>query len=219
MGTRRDFLNKIARGGLLAGLSVLTGGLIFRARHGNSCSLGIACSQCGKAANCTLSEARPVKQLVWQLDPAKCIQCGKCAENCVLTPSAVKCMHVYAMCGYCDLCGGYLKAGTTTISTAAENQLCPSGAIKRRFVEDPYFEYQVDEALCIGCAKCVKGCASFGNGSMQLQVNHNICVNCNQCAIARSCPAEAWSRVPIDQPYLFKGYDKKSIVDQLKAGA
>jgi len=41
---------------------------------------------------------------VWQLDPAKCIQCGRCADECVLTPSAVKCVHVYDMCGYCDLC-------------------------------------------------------------------------------------------------------------------
>ena len=45
-------------------------------------------------------------QTVWQLDPAKCIQCGRCATNCVLSPSAVKCTHVFAMCGYCDLCSG-----------------------------------------------------------------------------------------------------------------
>ncbi len=143
-------------------------------------------------------------QTVWQLDPAKCIQCGRCATNCVLTPSAVKCVHVYAMCGYCDLCGGYFKPETKTLTTGAENQLCPTNAIKRKFVEDPFFEYTIDEPLCIGCGKCVKGCGAFGNGSLQLQIRHNICVRCNQCSIARSCPADAFSRVPANQPYLLK---------------
>ncbi|MFZ4522424.1 MAG: ferredoxin [Bacteroidales bacterium] len=143
-------------------------------------------------------------QTVWQLDPAKCVQCGRCATNCVLTPSAVKCVHVYAMCGYCDLCGGYFKPGTKTLTTAAENQLCPTNAIRRKYVEDPFFEYTIDEPHCIGCAKCVKGCGSFGNGSLQLQVRHNTCVNCNECSIARSCPADAFSRVPVSQPYLLR---------------
>jgi ferredoxin len=141
---------------------------------------------------------------VWQLDPAKCVQCGRCATSCVLTPSAVKCVHVYAMCGYCDLCGGYFKPETKTLNTGAENQLCPTSAIKRKFIEDPFFEYTIDEPLCIGCGKCVKGCGSFGNGSLQLQVRHNICVNCNQCAIARDCPADAFSRVPANKPYLLR---------------
>jgi len=141
-------------------------------------------------------------QTVWQLDPAKCTQCGRCATSCVLTPSAVKCVHVYAMCGYCDLCGGYFKPETRTLTTAAENQLCPTNALKRKFVEDPFFEYTIDEDLCIGCGKCVKGCGSFGNGSLQLQVRHNRCVNCNQCSIARNCPADAYSRVPAGEPYL-----------------
>jgi len=35
--------------------------------------------------------------LVWQIDPTKCVQCGKCATNCVLNMSAVKCMHVHKM--------------------------------------------------------------------------------------------------------------------------
>ena len=42
---------------------------------------------------------------VWQIDPFKCTSCGRCATDCVLTPSAVKCVHAYALCGYCDLCG------------------------------------------------------------------------------------------------------------------
>jgi Na+-translocating ferredoxin:NAD+ oxidoreductase subunit B len=145
------------------------------------------------------------KKFVWQIDPFKCVQCGRCADECVMTPSAVKCVHAYDLCGYCDLCGGYLKPDANARSTAAENQLCPTAAITRRYIEEPYFEYVIDEKLCIGCAKCVAGCTSFGNGSLHLQIRHDRCKNCNDCAIARVCPADAFQRVPADTPYLIKG--------------
>jgi len=143
---------------------------------------------------------------VWQLDPSKCIQCGRCATSCVLQQSAVRCVHVIEMCGYCDLCGGFLRPDVKDITTAAENQLCPSSAIVRKYIEEPFFEYHIIEELCIGCGKCVKGCGAFGNGSMQLQVKQNICVNCNQCSIARVCPTDAFSRVSSVTPYLIKGF-------------
>ncbi|NLC58198.1 MAG: 4Fe-4S binding protein [Armatimonadetes bacterium] len=141
---------------------------------------------------------------VWQIDPNKCTQCGKCATECVLGPSAVKCVHVHAMCGHCELCFGFFEAQPNALTTAAENQRCPTGAIKRRFIEDPYFEYVIDEPLCIGCGKCVEGCGTFGNGSLQLQVRHDRCENCNQCAIADACPSDAFVRVPATRPYLLK---------------
>jgi electron transport complex protein RnfB len=72
-----------------------------------------------------------------------------------------------------------------------------------------FLEYTIDEPLCIGCAKCVKGCGAFGNGSLQLQVRHDRCVNCNECAIARDCPADAFSRVPANKPYLLQGIEAK----------
>jgi len=144
-------------------------------------------------------------RMVWQIDPAKCTQCGRCATTCVLNPSAVKCVHSTEICGFCDLCGGYLLPTAKAQDTGAENELCPVAALKRRYVEEPFFEYTVDEDLCVGCAKCVKGCAQFGNGSIFLQVRHDRCVNCNECAIARVCPAGAFRRVPADQPYLLKG--------------
>lgn len=147
-------------------------------------------------------------EYVWQLDPDKCIQCGRCATECVMTLSAVKCFHVYDMCGYCDLCGGYLRPGVKKLTTAAENQLCPTSAIERKFIEEPFFEYHIIEELCIGCGKCVKGCNAFGNGSLQLQVNHRLCDDCNECAIARVCPADAFERVPADNPYKFSGNSK-----------
>lgn len=142
---------------------------------------------------------------VWQLDPKKCVQCGRCATACVMSPSAVKCVHAYAICGYCDLCSGYFIEKATKLDTAAENQLCPTSAIKRTFIEDPYFEYTIIEDRCIGCGKCVKGCAAFGNGSLYLQVRHDRCKNCNICAIAEVCPAQAFKRVPVSEPYILKG--------------
>ncbi|MHC4713177.1 MAG: 4Fe-4S binding protein [Planctomycetota bacterium] len=158
-----------------------------------------------------LSAARGGKKgTVWQLDPEKCIQCGQCATECVLTPSAVKCVHAFSMCGYCELCFGYFLPAAGELNEAAENQTCPTGAIARRFIEEPYFEYTIDEKLCIGCGKCVKGCTTFGNGSLFLQVRHDRCLNCNECSIAVACPSDAFRRIPADRPYLLKGETREN---------
>jgi electron transport complex protein RnfB len=141
---------------------------------------------------------------VWQIDPRKCISCGLCETECVVNPSAVKCVHAYGVCGYCNLCFGFLQPNATEQSTAAENQMCPTSAIGRQLIEGPYHEYKIDESLCIGCAKCVKGCTTFGNGSMFLQIRHDVCVNCNECTIARACPTRAFERIPAQKPYLLK---------------
>ena len=142
---------------------------------------------------------------VWQIDPEKCVRCGQCATHCVLEVSAVKCVHTYTMCGYCTLCFGFFLPDAGVLGTAAENQVCPTGAFQRHIVEEPYYEYSIDEPLCVGCGKCIQGCNLFGNGSLHLQVRHDRCLNCNECAIARDCPVDAFQRVPADTPYLFKG--------------
>ena len=141
---------------------------------------------------------------VWQIDPHVCVACGNCTNYCVLEESAVKCTHTYAICGYCELCSGYFKPDAKELDTGAENQLCPTGAIQRAYVEDPYYEYVIDEPLCNGCGKCVKGCNAFGNGSLFLQVRHDRCTNCNECSIAVACPSGAFKRVAAEQPYLLK---------------
>ena len=176
--TRREFVRSGFRG---ACLLTLGGGLGFLAGRGRA------------------------RDLVWQLDPYKCVSCGQCATHCVLEISAVKCVHTFAMCGYCQLCTGYFEPQPNALNTGAENQLCPTGAIKRRFVEDPYYEYTIDETRCVGCGKCVKGCNAFGNGSLFLQVRHDRCLNCNECSIGRACPSGAFRRVPAETPYLLKG--------------
>jgi electron transport complex protein RnfB len=140
----------------------------------------------------------------WQIDPAKCTYCGRCETDCVLPVSAVKCVHANRVCGYCDLCGGYYRTNVKDLNTAAENLRCPTGAIQRAYVEDPYFEYTIDESLCNGCGKCSKGCNSFGNGSLYLQVKQELCENCNECKISSVCPSGAIRRVPYDMAYMLK---------------
>ncbi len=177
---RRRLLRALAQGMVLLGLGGLAGRLSARAVE---------------------------RRTVWQIDPWQCIQCGRCATECVLEVSAVKAVHSFAMCGYCELCTAYFEPSPVALNTGAENQLCPTGGIQRQFVLEPYYEYRIDEQLCIGCGKCVKGCTMFGNGSLYLQVRHDRCLNCNECAIAIACPADAFRRVPAAEPYLLKVKD------------
>lgn len=179
--TRREFLRKC--GSVLAGGSILaTGGVL------------------ATKANMSSSD------LFWQIDPTKCTQCGRCETDCVLPVSAVKCFHANLVCGYCDLCGGYYRPSVKDLNTAAENMMCPTGAITRKFVEEPYFEYTIDESLCNGCGKCVKGCTSFGNGSLFLQIQQDLCLNCNECKISRVCVSGAIQRVPYEMAYKLKDH-------------
>lgn len=175
--TRREFIAGAGRGASFLALGGTVGALVTRWRQ---------------------------KEMVWQIDPFKCIQCERCATQCVLDVSAVKCVHNFTMCGYCEFCFGFFKTNPVALETGAENQMCPTGAIKREFVEDPYFEYVIDEELCNGCGKCVQGCNTFGNGALYLQVRHDRCLNCNECAIAVTCPANAFIKLPVDKPYVIK---------------
>lgn len=141
---------------------------------------------------------------VWQIDPKKCTQCGRCETSCIMKPSAVKCVHAFSMCGNCKLCFGYFQPNAKKLTEAAENQICPTGAIRRKFIESPYYEYTIDEAHCIGCGLCVKSCTNFGNGSLYLQIRHDRCVNCNACRIEENCPSKAIRRIPAELAYLQK---------------
>jgi Na+-translocating ferredoxin:NAD+ oxidoreductase subunit B len=145
------------------------------------------------------------EDFVWQIDPDTCIACANCQTHCVLDPSAVKAVQCFALCGYCDVCTGYFPTRDFVLDTGAENHLCPTGAVIRRFIEEKggerFFEYTIEEPLCIGCGKCVEGCRLM-NGSLYLQVRHDRCLNCSECAIAVACPTQAFRRVPAGSPYL-----------------
>jgi electron transport complex protein RnfB len=83
-----------------------------------------------------------------------------------------------------------------------------------RHGDERFFEYTIDEQKCIACGKCVAGCRLM-NGSLYLQVRHDRCVNCNECAIAVACPAQAFRRVPASQPYLL-GKNMKTAIAALQ---
>jgi len=202
---RRDLLRLVGRYSIFGGMAGLTGTLAFKDKiaKGSECA-ATDCKACVLNEKCTSQRTADTEEYLWQIDPDKCVQCGRCATDCVLNESAAKCIHSYSMCGFCELCFGYFQPGANALTEAAENQVCPTGAIKRRFVEEPYFEYTIDEDLCIGCGKCVAGCNTFGNGSLYLQVMHDRCLNCNDCAIARVCAGNAFVRVPASKPYLLK---------------
>jgi electron transport complex protein RnfB len=175
--SRREFVTRVGRGISLGALLGVSGTLFARGSR---------------------------RDLVWQIDPYKCSQCGRCQTECVLDHTAVRCFHDFPMCGYCKLCFGFFRADAPVLNEGAENQSCPTGAIVRTFVEDPYYQYTIDRELCIGCGKCVKGCNQFGNGSLALQVDHSVCLNCSECSIAVACSADAFVRLPADQPYFIK---------------
>ncbi len=210
---RRRFLLSAGRTAAFCGLAGTLGHLLRRGAParaaGTPCGPPGRCVACPELRSCGLPSAREVLAVsagptVWQLDPTLCVQCGGCSTNCVLEPSAVKAVNSYGICGYCKLCFGYFQPGVSRLDEGAEHQLCPVGAIQRSFVENPYYEYTIDEDLCVACGKCVDACALFGNGSFYLQVRHDRCLGCNECSVAVKCPAGAYRRVPASAPYLTK---------------
>ncbi len=170
-------------------------------------AVGLGGAACALAARNRLHHGEVWRSGVWQIDPDKCMACGNCQTHCVLDQSAVKAVNCFALCGYCDVCTGYFPTKDFVLDTGAENQLCPTGAITRKFVEEKsgerFFEYTIDEKLCIACGKCVVGCKLM-NGSLYLQVRHDRCLHCNECSIAIACPTQAFSRLPADSPGLLK---------------
>ena len=200
--TRRQWCGHVARYAALGGLACLTGDLLLFRRNGTAAANcpqdATTCGNCIQAEGCRLPQ-------VWQIDPDVCIACNKCQTSCVLDESAVKAVNCYSLCGYCDVCTGYFPTKDYVLDTGAENQLCPTGAITRTYVEEKggvrFFEYAISEKLCIACGKCVVGCRLM-NGSLYMQVRHDRCLNCNECAIAVACPAQAFRRVPAASPQL-----------------
>ncbi len=154
------------------------------------------------------------EETVWQIDPDVCTTCSNCATYCVLDESAVKAVQCYELCAMCDPCPGYFDLNYQQRTTAAENQLCPTGAVVREFIAQQAgvdrFEYHIEEKDCIGCGKCVEGCAMM-NGSLYLQVRHDRCLHCNQCSIAVACPSQAFLRVPAGEPYLLKKKARQAV--------
>jgi electron transport complex protein RnfB len=191
--TRRQVLGHAARGGALLGMGGAGAYLI---------------------SNATAEGA-------WQLDPSMCINscldqtgvdaCLLCAEQCVTPLSAVRAVNDHSKCGRCCICPAYYDVKSAIDEEGLPSQkLCPRDAIERYPIgevdpEDPannYYEYVIDEERCDGCGLCVMGCKEpAGLGSIRLEVRHDLCLDCNRCAIAIACPEDAYVRhLPGEEP-------------------
>lgn len=126
-------------------------------------------------------------QSIYQIDPGLCTACGKCTTICTLTKTAVKCVNDYKKCGYCVYCYGYFSDNPRK----THELICKTGALKRRRVGEFQYEYTIDNNLCTACGQCVIRCKKFGNGTLSLQINRDLCKFCNSCSIERLCPHNA----------------------------
>lgn len=186
--TRRDFLKTCCRGAGAAAVGAVAAGLVVRADA----------------------------DAVWQLDPGTCSVCrnnktpqnwGRCSTECVLKRSAVRAVNDFASCGYCFICPAYHDVTSARADDGTYvGRVCPQDAIIRQAVGevdeyDPYnnfYQYTIDESKCNGCGLCVENCKPpMGNGSLRLEVRHDLCVDCNECSIARACPEHAFYRAPV----------------------
>ena len=46
----------------------------------------------------------------------------------------------------------------------------------------------------------------IGNGSLFLQIQQDLCQNCNECPISRTCPSDAIRRVSYNEAYQLKDH-------------
>lgn len=189
--TRREVLGHAARGAALLGLGGLAA---YLARRGTP-------------------------EGAWRIDTQRCVNsrlgalgieaCDKCATTCVLALSAVRAVNDHARCGRCYICPAYFDVRSAVGRDGLPSQkLCPRDAIERKPIgyvdpEDPannYYEYVIDETRCNGCGQCVLACKEpAGLSSIRLEVRHNLCLDCNRCAIAIACPDEAYVREPVNR--------------------
>ncbi len=181
--TRRDVLGHAARG---TGLLVLGGAAVYLTNKAGA-------------------------EGVWQIDPTKCVNirlgatgvevCEQCATTCVLPLSAVRAVNEYSKCGRCCICPAYFDVTSEVDSDGLPSgKLCPRDAIQREPIgevdpDDPlnnFYEYIIDKTLCNGCGNCVMACKEpAGLSSIRLEVRHDLCLDCNRCAIAQTCPDDA----------------------------
>lgn len=186
--TRREVLGHAVRGAALVGLG---GGIVYLA-------------------------AKAGAEGAWGIDWEKCVNsrlgavgvdvCDRCATTCVLPLSAVRAVNDHGRCGRCYICPAYFDVQSAINADGVPSaKLCPRDAIERKAIgwidpDDPannFYEYVIDETKCNGCGKCVMGCKEpAGLSSIRLAVRHDLCVDCNRCAIAIACPDEAYQRLP-----------------------
>lgn len=145
---------------------------------------------------------QPPHRYGWQINPDACTYCGRCATACVRQPSAVKAVNDQKKCSNCVACYGHLcdlKTPSAQIATT-DKLVCPHGAVVRNHFFgglDGAYLYTIDADRCTGCAQCARECNVHGSKSMFLVIRSDLCLGCNDCAIARVCPSHAVERVPL----------------------
>lgn len=145
---------------------------------------------------------QPPHRYGWQINPDTCTYCGRCETACVRRPSAVKAVNDQKKCSNCVACYGHLcdlKTPSHLIATT-DKLVCPHGAVQRTLLFgglDGAYLYNIDANLCNGCGQCARQCNLHGSKSMFLIIRPDLCFDCNECAIARVCPAKAVERVPL----------------------
>jgi electron transport complex protein RnfB len=150
------------------------------------------------------------RRFAWQVDPEKCLYCGKCATACVRKPSAVKALNDQKKCSNCVVCYGHITdthIASDKINSDGE-RVCPYDAVVRVNFSggvDGMFLYENDPERCIGCAKCVKRCNQHGTKSMFLAIRPDLCLGCNECSIAVACPHNAVERIPREPADDYRG--------------
>ncbi|MCC6587731.1 MAG: 4Fe-4S binding protein [Bryobacterales bacterium] len=189
--SRRKLIDGLVRGAAIAGVAGTAGYLVNKAEG----------------------------QVVWQIDGAKCLNsragevgvkaCDLCVKECVVTHSAVRAVNEFSKCGRCSICPAYFDVKSAVGPDGLPSQkLCPRDAITRKPIgevdpSDPannFYEYVIDEGKCDGCGKCVMACKEpAGLGSIRLKVRHDLCVNCNSCAISIACPKDAVAQWKTDK--------------------
>lgn len=141
------------------------------------------------------------RRFAWQIDPEKCASCGLCETTCVRKPSAVKALNDPKKCSNCVVCYGHItdKHIDSDKIDSGGKRVCPVNAVTRINFSggaDGLFLYAQDPKLCIACGQCTKRCNSHGTKSMFLAIRPDLCLGCNECAIAVACPHDAIERIP-----------------------
>ena len=139
--------------------------------------------------------------------------CDLCLKECVVTNSAVRAVNEFSKCGRCYICPAYFNVKSAVNKDGLPSEkFCPRDAIVRKPIGDAdpadpannFYEYVIDEKKCDGCGKCVMACKEpLGLGSIVLRVRHNLCVDCNRCAISTACPKDAILQVSIQKAFDF----------------
>ena len=153
-------------------------------------ALGTVGVRAGRAAG--------IDRPIWQIDPDKCIRCGKCETACVRKPSAVKCLNDLELCANCFACHGHVHTSKNKICDPENDaKVCRGDAVIRtRIGRSQRNIYTINHDLCVGCGDCVERCTTIGMQSMFLSILPTLCLGCNECAIAKVCPGNAIIRIP-----------------------